>query len=63
MNCTVTTKIRKVNKLLLKLEEQKDCNKAAKKVKKLSFDNYKYSDFLIANELWKRYITQLIEPK
>ena len=58
-----SSKIRRVKKLLLKSEKSKECNKASRLIKKLNFDCFKYNDFMIANELWKKYILQLIEPK
>lgn len=41
----------------------KDKNFSAQRIKGINFDNYKYEDFIVMNGLWKKYITQLIEPK
>jgi superfamily I DNA/RNA helicase len=49
--------------IIFTLEEEKDVNKSAKRIRKLTFENFKYADFVIANELWRKYITQLIDPK
>jgi hypothetical protein len=53
---------RKVKEYFI-LEEEKERNKSAKRIRGINFENFKYADFFIANELWKKYITQLIEPK